>query len=242
MKDDQAAVARIRAADTEAEQLPSADEVLAFLACNPDFFLRHEQALCDLELPHRAGAAVSLVERQVSLLRERNIDSRQRLNRLLETARENDLLFGRTRRLILALLAADSLEAVSAALLEALRRDFGVEQVRLVLIDDDACRWAEDAPRIARSEATTSLSGIMKAGRPVVGPLRAQECTLLFGEHASSSVQSAAVVPVGTDAPLALLCAGSTDPRRFHGEMGTLFLEFIGEVLARLLPRFARQG
>jgi hypothetical protein len=238
MKDDHVGVARLRAQDTGPSPLPAAEDVLAFLAANPDFFLRNEQALCDLELPHRAGAAVSLVERQVSLLRERNIESRQRLNRLLETARENDLLFGRTRRLILALLEAATLADVTSALHEALRRDFGVEQVRLLLVEVPGAAWPAETARIPQDEAAAALKGLFRAGLPVVGPLRAAECTILFADDAAA-VQSAAVVPVGAGTPFALLAAGSSDPRRFHAEMGTLFLEFIGEVLARLLPRFS---
>jgi hypothetical protein len=238
MKEEHAAVARLRAADPDEQTLPSAEDVIAFLARNPDFFLRNEQVLCDIELPHRAGAAVSLVERQVSLLRERNIDSRQRLNRLLETARENDLLFGRTRRLILALLEAATLAEVSSALMDALRRDFGVEQVRLLLVDGAGPAWPQDAARIEREAAAATLKGLFRVGKPIVGPLRAQECELLFGA-AAEGLQSAAIVPVGSAEPIALLAAGSSDPRRFHAEMGTLFLEFIGEVLARLLPRFS---
>jgi uncharacterized protein len=52
-------------------------------------------------------------------------------------------------------------------------------------------------------------------------------------------VHSAVVVSVGRAQPLAILALGSSDARRFHGEMGTMFMEFIGEVLQRLLPRFA---
>ena len=241
MKEEHFATARLRAAaEPESAELPDAEGVLAFLACNPDFFMRHEQALCDLQLPHRAGAAVSLVERQVSLLRERNIESRQRLNRLLETARDNDLLFGRTRRLILALLESTTLDDVCKGLNETLRRDFGVEQVRLLMIDAPERSWPADASRISADEASASLKGLLRAGRPVVGPLRPEECRILFAEEAGQ-VQSAAVIPVGNALPLALLAAGSSDPRRFHAEMGTLFLEFIGEVLARLLPRFDGQ-
>jgi uncharacterized protein YigA (DUF484 family) len=61
---------------------------------------------------------------------------------------------------------------------------------------------------------------------------------VLFGSVADD-VQSAAIVPIGSPSSMAVLAAGSADPRRFHAEMGTMFLEFIGEVLARLLPRFA---
>ena len=78
---------------------------------------------------------------------------------------------------------------------------------------------------------------MVRPGKPIVGPLRPQERALLFAA-AAETVHSAVVVPVGTGTPLALLAAGSSDARRFHGEMGTLFMEFIGDALQRLLPRF----
>jgi len=241
MKDEHAAVKRIRGTEPAAEEQATPEQVLEFLAQHPDFLLQNEQILCELELPHRAGAAVSLVERQVSLLRERNIDSRQRLNRLVETARDNDLLFGRTRRLILALLEARTLAEVSLAVVDTLRREFGVEQASLLLQDGGTRRWPADAPRLGAEAAATTLRGLLLSGKTMTGPLRPQERVALFGE-AAAEVQSAAIVPIGGEPLLAVLAAGSADPRRFHAEMGTLFLDFIGEVLARLLPRFAEPG
>ena len=67
MKEEFGATLRMRAAETEQDSGPDAEEVLAYLARHPDFFLRHETILAELELPHRAGAAVSLVERQVEM-------------------------------------------------------------------------------------------------------------------------------------------------------------------------------
>ena len=57
------------------------DEAIAeYLLANPDFFTRNSDLLADLQLPHSTGgAATSLIERQVSMLRGRNqIDLRQR--------------------------------------------------------------------------------------------------------------------------------------------------------------------
>ncbi len=234
MKDDH--TAQLRSRDTQ--QGISAEDVAAYLAAHPDFFKRHEQALLDLDLPHRAGAAVSLVERQVSLLRERNIDSRQRLGRLMETARDNDLLFSRTRRLVLGLLEADSLEGCSRVVLDALRRDFSIDHGRLYLLSGTALEWPLSANILDRAEAGSALNGLLGVGRPIVGPLRPQERAILFG-NVAEEVQSAAVVPIGNPSCIAVLAAGSSDPRRFHAEMGTMFLEFIGEVLARMLPHHA---
>lgn len=231
MKEEQIATLRMR---EEAPELDT-EEVLAYLHRHPDFFLRHEDILCELALPHRAGAAVSLVERQVSLLRERNIESRQRLNRLLEHARDNDELFNKTRQLILGLLEAGSLEELSQCLVSTLRREFDVEQCRLLLVGGEA------GDQISLETAETTLSNLFRSGKPVIGPLRPQELELLFGDGAAA-VNSAVVVPVRGATPLALLAAGSSDARRFHGEMGTLFLEFIGDALQRLLPRFGGPG
>ena len=67
------------------------DHVAEYLRQHPDFFIDYENLLSELALPHHTGEhAISLVERQVSVLRTRNRDVRNRLNRLLETARDND--------------------------------------------------------------------------------------------------------------------------------------------------------
>ena len=69
------------------------DEVVhSYLVSNPDFFERHGELLGSLRLPHAAGGAVSLVERQVSVLRQKDLQLERKLKELLEVARANDLL------------------------------------------------------------------------------------------------------------------------------------------------------
>jgi uncharacterized protein YigA (DUF484 family) len=85
---------------------------------------------------------VSLVERQMKLLRDRNIEMRHRLSQLMDVARDNDRLFDKTRRLILDLMDAASLEEVVMAVEDSLRQDFQVPFVSLILFGDNPCRWA----------------------------------------------------------------------------------------------------
>ena len=55
------------AAETVEEQA-----VVQYLQHNPDFFERHPQLLARLRLPHpRGGSTISLVERQIEVLREK---------------------------------------------------------------------------------------------------------------------------------------------------------------------------
>jgi uncharacterized protein YigA (DUF484 family) len=55
------------------------EDVEQFLRENPDFLQQRPALLAALNLPHGGEGAVSLVERQVAILRERNISSRQKL-------------------------------------------------------------------------------------------------------------------------------------------------------------------
>ena len=97
---------------------PSADQSVAdYLAEHPDFFERHAGLLEQLRVPHRAGrAAVSLVERQVSVLQDKNRALERRLHDLVEVARFNSTLSDKIHALALRLLRADETTGVLAAL------------------------------------------------------------------------------------------------------------------------------
>ena len=83
----------------------SMNEIVAkYLRKDPDFLLKHPEILDQLNLPHDSGQAVSLIERQVAILRERNMQMRRRMNELLQAPKDNDELFAKTRTLTLELL------------------------------------------------------------------------------------------------------------------------------------------
>src|SRR4029450_1438701 len=106
------------------------DTVMRYLRENPDFFGRHPMLLTDLSLPHDSGEAISLVERQVAILRERNIDMRKRLAHLVGAANTNDTLFEKNRRFPLAILHADGLDAVDTVFANPLIDDFAADHAR----------------------------------------------------------------------------------------------------------------
>ena len=83
----------------------SEEAVHHYLENNPDFFERHGGLLNSLRLPHVTGGTVSLVERQVSMLRQRDLKLERKLKDLLEVARANDALAAKIHELALGLLA-----------------------------------------------------------------------------------------------------------------------------------------
>ena len=227
--------AAIEAPSINADLDPAAVE--AFLLENPDFFSQHPQILSELELPHGGSATVSLVERQVSLLRERNIDMRRRLAQMNEWAQANDVLFAATRQLVLDLLEVRELGDIKttfdSGIASAFEAQFGV------------LHWlssaAEKVPAAATlNEAMSDLVlPLVKHGQSLSGVLRPEEMTALF--HDARGEGSGVVTPLQRDGEiLGVIAVGNDDTARYQSEDGTLFIDHLAEVIVRL-PVFALQ-
>ncbi|EIK97289.1 hypothetical protein PMM47T1_05881 [Pseudomonas sp. M47T1] len=211
-----------------------ADAVAAYLRSHPDFFVDNDDLLVSLRLPHQRGDTVSLVERQMKVLRERNIEMRHRLSQLMDVARDNDRLFEKTRRLMLDILDAGSLEEVVIAVEDSLRQEFQVPFVSLILFSEVATpvgRW------VSSSEAHHAIGALLSGGKTVSGSLRDHELDFLFGEDQRKQVGSTAVVALTHQGLHGVLAIGSRDPQHYKSSVGTLFLSYIAEVLGRVLPR-----
>ncbi|WP_346828533.1 DUF484 family protein [Pseudomonas abietaniphila] len=212
-----------------------AEAVAAWLQQHPDFFAEHDDLLTAMRIPHQRGDTVSLVERQLKILRERNIEMRHRLSQLMDVARDNDRLFEKTRRLILALMDAVSLEDIVIAVEDSLRQEFQVPFVSLILFSDNPMtvgRWVTSA------EAQKAIGGLISGGKTVCGALREHELEFLFGADQSKEVGSTAIVALNHQGLHGVLAIGSRDPQHYKSSVGTLFLTYIADVLSRLLPRF----
>jgi len=118
-----------------------------YLEAHPDFFERHGGLLSSLQLPHGSGGTVSLVERQVSMLRQKELRQNRQLKDLIEVARANDVLSAKIHELTLQLFAARDLHASITCIEEAMRSGFGADQSVLVHFGDPALFEDVDASR-----------------------------------------------------------------------------------------------
>lgn len=212
------------------------DTVAAYLRLHPEFFIDHDELIPELRIPHQRGDTVSLVERQVKLLRERNIEMRHRLSQLMDVARDNDRLFDKTRRLVLDLLDANSLEEVVSCVEDSLRREFQVPFVSLILFSEAPLPVGRS---VSSAEAHQAIGGLLAGGKTICGVLREHELNFLFGSADGAQVGSAAVVSIAYQGLHGVLAIGSADPQHYKSSLGTLFLGYIAEVLARVVPGFA---
>lgn len=221
--------------EVETEPDPIEKVVREFLRNNPDFLDKNTDILETMVLPHNSGKAVSLVERQVGVMRDRNNEMRSRLDNMLQTAKENDLLFEKTKRLVLNLLEAKTLGALVEAVYDSLGKDYGIEFYSLTLFGDEK-KLPRTMARIASTEKANERVGtLIGANRAVCGILREDEMMFLFGER-GRQVGSVAAVPLRYDSLYGILAVGNRDPNFYKSSMGTLFLSYIAEILNRVLP------
>jgi hypothetical protein len=217
--------------------------VADYLQTNPDFFERHSSILTKLRLPHvrDSSATVSLVERQVEVLRDRNQSLERKLKELVEVARANDALADRIHRLSQRLIRARTLLDTINAIETSLREDFDARHSVLVLFLDEARRLETDAGRFLRvvhaaDEDIKSFESLLSSGKPRCGQVRDAQRDYLFGKD-SVEIGSVALTPLGTKGSLGILAIGASDAERFHPAMSTEFLSRIGELVTDALMR-----
>lgn len=211
-------------------------QVTAYLKQHPDFFHSHPQLLNSLHIPHQVNGAVSLVERQAAVMRQRNSDLQGQLHELVDAARHNDLQFEKTKRLVLAMVEAHELDEVVVALDEGLCQDFNGDVTRLILFQDDRLEVQGNLKVLPLSEAESKVADLVESDWAICGSLTDAQRQFLFDDRASS-VLSAAVIPLVKGHTQGLLAIGSFEANYFHSSMGTLFLNYVGEVLSRVIYR-----
>lgn len=216
-------------------------DVAAYLQTNPQFFEEHAELLATVQLtsPH-SHRAVSLQERQMEILREKNKGLELRLADLVRHGHDNDRTQQRMHAWQLRLLAEADSHALPYAVQDGLQQVFDVPAVALKL-------W-QVAETYAHMEVTQGASDDL---RLFADGLRAPYCGSNSGFEAAAllerdDIASLAMVTLraparaADDAPGAafgLLVLGSPDARRFHEGMGTAYLAQIGEVAGAALNR-----
>jgi uncharacterized protein YigA (DUF484 family) len=217
--------------------------VAEYLQTYPDFFERNGPLLSRLRLPHLrdAGSTVSLVERQVEVLRERNQTLERKLKELVDVARSNDVLADRIHRLSQRLIRARSLLESVNAVEASLREDFDAMHAVLVLFLDEARSLESVAGRFLRVDDLAgsnirTFDSLMQSGKPRCGQIRDAQRDYLFGKDAIE-IGSVALTPLGPKGTLGILAIGASDSERFHPAMSTEFLSRIGELVTFALIR-----
>ena len=220
----------------EEEKLTDELQLISLLKQHGDILQRHPELLAELEVPHQAEGAVSLIERQVGVLREKLKVGDSHLRELMDIARINERLANSRHRVAINLLGAHDLVDVISVVLDELKNELKAEFADIKLFSDNA-ELVEKHPGLfvaTDAQELNQFSTMLKQKNPVCGRSSVDQKSFLFGENAED-VASAAIIPLVSGADLGLLGLGSREADRFQASMGTEFLTQMGELVSAAL-------
>lgn len=214
------------------------EEIAQYLQDHPQFFEEHAELMSHMVIPHpHGGRTISITERQMLSLRDKNKQLEVKMNELLQFGEENDAISEKMHRLGVAMIAAASFQSVLHTLNFHLRDDFSIPHVALRLWNRPDS--TEELPEF--TEVSAELQAFAETlGQPYCGSTSGFETSSWFGE-ASKQVRSQALIAMRNGGgTIGMIALGSEDAQRFYAGMGTLYLERLGEMASAALARVLR--
>lgn len=208
----------------------SAQEIAHFLIENPNFLIDHADIFCDITVPNPDGqGTLSLLERQVSTLRERLHKTQTLLNELGFIAHENKGINDSVNDWCIHMLAQKDASLIPYTIKNGLHTCFPDLSVSLRLWNLDII---EEVFIESNSETKNYIASLDK---PYCGSV-IHEGLIPYVENA----QSIAIVPLHVDqSAVGAILFASPIPNHFHEDIGLVFLENIGKLASASLSRLS---
>ena len=209
----------------------SAEQVKSYLRSHPNFFEQHAALLTEISLPSPHGSGViSLGERQQLAQRDKIRVLESLMDQMIANAEGNEATSLKVHQFCLKLLEQQSFSALKLLITETLRSDFNVTELLIRI-------WVKPSnSAIANDTVFTHVSDefndwVLTLQQPHCGSKPQVAADLL-----DSNLQSYAFIPLYKNAAdqhaFGVLMLGAEDPQRFKADMGTLYLDRIGELIA----------
>jgi uncharacterized protein YigA (DUF484 family) len=199
------------------------EDIAIYLQEHPKFFEDHAEMLSGIHIPHpHGGRTISLSERQLLALRDKNKTLEKKLHELLEFAKENDELQLKVHQFTCSLFDVADLDVLQDTILYQLHERFAVPHAVMHL-------WEATPP------SAEMLTFADETPQPVCMHRAMYDTQAWFGESAEH-LRSFAYLPLrNAEHSIGLLILASEEEQRFYPEMGTLFLQRIAEVVSAAL-------
>jgi len=218
------------------QQLATELQLVSLLRDNPDILNRHPELFSVLEVTHQSGGAVSLIERQVAVLRQQIQTQENHLRELMGVARSNERLSETRHRLAVELLSAHDAADVVSIVLDTFKAELSADYAVMKLFSDDKEQVEQSSGLYVdvNDESLNVFKTMLQHKNTVCGKSTEEQKKYLFGDDADT-IKSVAVIPLVAGANLGLIGLGANNSRRFNSSMGTDFLSQTGELVSASL-------
>ena len=198
-----------------------AKEIELYLLENTDFFLTRESLVSELSFKHDSEGATSLLEMQIRKLRDEQSRLIEMLSGFVSTGKENEELFFKSKDLTLSLITAEDFDAVKKIVEGFFINNFKVDACILEILSDDQLQILEDETNMDMNKDTIHM-----------GPLSKEKISILFN---TDLIKSAVISVMRFENNFGLLKIGSNNPTKYLGEGDTTFIEYIRDIIVKVL-------
>ena len=213
----------------------SDSDVLDFLEKNPNFFISHPEILETLEIKHASGEATSLIEKQVEIIKTKNLDVNSKLSKFLENAEHNQNLFIKIQSLVLQMISETSLNSLATAVEAFFHEELKTEICKVYFFTPDGS-YGLDSEKIVTPEIATSIfSDLFKENDIALGGVTNEVSGIVFG--AKANIKEAAIGKLKSSKIAGTLALGSSELGKFPKDSETLFLEFVISVFSNQIDK-----
>ena len=210
--------------------------VADYLKNNLDFFVKNPAILAELKIPHEHGGAISLVEKQLTVLREQNQETNKKIHELIEIATQNEELARRMHQLALTLIDADDPKDIFFTVYDNLKKNFHADRVIVRLFANPAFMNSSAVDEFVGKESIEEslFKRIIEKREPLSGKINHQQQVFLFGDD-GDDIASSVMIPLHGVGWGGILAIGSFDAKRFQPGMGIELLANLGEILSFII-------
>lgn len=198
-----------------------AKDVELYLLENTDFFVSRESLVSELSFKHDAEGASSLLEMQVRKLRDEQSRLMDMLTGFVSTGKENEELFFKSKNLTLSLISSNKFDEVKKTVELFFQENFEVDSCILETLSD---------AELQNLEKITGLN--MNKDAIHMGPLSKEKMAAFFSNDA---IKSAVISVMKLEKGFGLLKVGSIEATKYLGDGDTTFIEYIRDVIVRVL-------
>lgn len=221
---------------TSKKQKSEAEKVESYLIKNKHFFDDKNNLLSQLNLPHDEKGSISLIERQIEILRKENKAQKDKLIQFIETASANDIISKKIQSLAASLISSGSQKNTFEITYNSLFNDFEIEYISFVIFKKLNFKKPDFVLQIDKKDKSLdTFQSFLKNKSPRCNLLTDQQYKLLFRN--SKNIRSSALIPLFIKNYYGFLAIGSNDEMRFNPDMSMDYLSLIGNLISRAIQR-----
>ena len=211
-----------------------------YLRDHPDFFDKNPDILETMVIHHKTDGAISLVERRLQALQEKNISLENKLNSLLNNAQENQKIFENVMTLASRVLTAQNLSNLLEILDDSFKNVFKIKYHKLVIFDEFV---SIDHPSMVfnnEKELKKAIPELSDSGKQFSGKITEQAFQLLF-DTKNQIHNSVVLCKITNKLPHAYLAFGSDDPDLYKQSDSKYFLLHLANLVGQSFIKFIKE-